>query len=456
MYLETQQDVDPTGSSIREVWSTFSQLPFDANITDNDKVFMFPFKGDFYLAVGRAVWKKAQLDARSPDLKNAIDHWPSIYHKGWEKLGDTVLPTADLLGVVPYAQLSSDGNEIAFQLVILAADSTISFLKGDTLSSDSQFDQMEYVPAGGGPEEAPKFTCVTYWSGQITGYDNDNQSTWNLSPKFQEGTFTAIDQLKVEPILELTATDVGLVGSRADGYLYRRTVEAPAKSGFGLDATLKWTRWVKQDNVTNLGVASPGVMLNLNFLAHTLKSRYLDVQTSVYPVVENIRAFSLTHSVYLNNVRTDADAWKKATTEKQRAIAIKLGKIFIAHSKKWAIIVSRSISGAKDSVNIMTKQLHDVRTQLEIQLSLLRDKLTGLRHILSEENEALSGLRAAFWGMVAASFVGKETPHTDSAQCYPPPLKKKNRHQFLSDSNLYGYLQGLLLPSPEQQRGCCF
>ncbi|KAI0830980.1 hypothetical protein F5Y06DRAFT_301729 [Hypoxylon sp. FL0890] len=51
-------------------------------------------------------------------------------------------------------------------------------------------------------------------------------------------------------------------------------------------------------------------------------------------------------------------------------------------------------------------QLQDVKAQLEIQLKILNDKLLGLQNTLKLQEKALSRLQAAFWGSVAAMFLG--------------------------------------------------
>lgn len=406
MYIETQQDLNPLGSGVKDVWSNFGALPADATIEEGDKVFMFPYKGDFCLAIGQAVWKRAHLAPGDPALSSAVDNWPNMYVKDWVKLGDEVLPSADILDIVPFAQLSADRNQIAFQLVVLTADHTILYLTSDILGPESEYEELRYVQRSPAPNVAPEFTNIAYWDNHIIGYDNDN-NTWNLTPNFQDGTYIAADQVQVEPITEMTATDVGLVGVRADGYLYKRVVDAPPPDT-NADATLKWTRWIQQDGVTNLGVASPGVMLDLNILTRTLRSRYIDVQTSVYPVVDTIRAWGITHSFYLRNVQIACDEYRSSGSEEKAILAIQQGKAFATHAKTWALIVNKSVFGAKESVNIMTKQLHDVRTQLETQLQMLKDKLVGLQSILEQEKKALSTLTAAFWGMVGAMFLGKD------------------------------------------------
>ena len=386
-----------------EVWSAFSSLPTGATINEGDKVFMFPYNGHFYLSIGKAVWKKACRDWKDPSItSSAVNDWPNLYVKEWQKLGDNILPAKDLAGIVCFAVLHSDLEVLKFHLVILASNGTLSYLTSDTLDSGANFEPMAY---SGLTTIQPKLHKVAYWNNKIVGIDT-SYNTWNLTPDFDKGTYSAVaDQGKVVGGDEFIATDAGLVELRSDGYLYRRLVQAPTKAGD--DATLKWTRWIKGDGVKNLGVASPGVMLDLRRLTRALRSSYLDVQASVYPVVNDILAFGETHILYLSNALEDAKKYQTATTDEQRTLAIETAKQFVEHAQFWALFVPPSVHSGKETINVMTKQLHDVREQLEAQLELLRDKLQGLEATLEMQNDALSTLKAAFWGMVAASILGK-------------------------------------------------
>ena len=404
MYIETQSDVK-SGSGLKYSWSPFTDLPSNAKVTAGNRVHMFPYKGDFYLSIGKAVWKKAHISDRDPALQGAVNNWPGLYVKDWTYVGDSVLPTSDLAGVVPFAVLSADRQQVAFHLVTLDTDGSVFHLTNDEIAQGNKYQPLQYTTSSGSPQTPPKFTKIAYWDGHIVGVDGESNS-WNIEPKWDAGTYTIADKVAIEPVTEFTANDSGLVGLRSDGYLYRRIVEAPPPQS-DEDATLVWQRWIPVDGVTDLGVASPGVLLDMNLLTSTLRSRYIDVQTSVYPVVNRLRAYGVTHVVWLNNVRKDADAWQNASTPEQQALAIKNARSFVAHAQTWSKIVSDSISGAKDSVNIMTLQLHDVRVQLEQQLVLLKDKLVGLQNTLDAQQETLSVLKAAFWGTIAATLFGE-------------------------------------------------
>ncbi|KAI1098939.1 hypothetical protein F4804DRAFT_323452 [Jackrogersella minutella] len=113
------------------------------------------------------------------------------------------------------------------------------------------------------------------------------------------------DETLIQTIPEFTATDLGPVTVRSDGYLYKRYIQDPPSDGS--DPMVMWPKWVLQEGVTHLGVASPGVLLNLQVLTRTLKARYIETQTILYPVVNNIRSFAMTHEFYLDQLKKTAD-----------------------------------------------------------------------------------------------------------------------------------------------------
>lgn len=409
MYVENQLGVGSLKP--QDVWAVFSAVPSDTNLTTGGSVHFFPYKGDFYFAVGKSLWRKKHRNTDDPEVKKAINSWAKLYEKEWEKLGDDCLPASDLRSIIPFAVLSAARDQIEFRLMVLGSDSSLQLFEGDSLKDQALFKPMTNASADGISQQV-KWKGMAYWNNQIVGYD-DADNTWNLSPDFAKYTFTAADRQPIEPIAELTATDVGPVGVRSDGYLYRRFVEMvkePPKDGQETpkgDVNIGWRRWLKQDGVTNLGVASPGVRLDLHLLTSTLRSRYIETQTSLYPVVNKLHAFALTHGVYLNQLSKAAEDYAAADDNiKKQAKATKEGKKFVSHAKVWSKILVTQSSQTKGAVNIMTSELKSVRAQLDVQLTILKDKLVGLESNLKTSEESYAKLRAAFWGIVAATIIG--------------------------------------------------
>jgi hypothetical protein len=399
MYVETTSN---SIGKLQDKWSLFSSLPADAKITPDSKVFLFPYKGDFCFSVGQAVWRKNHRKDET-SLAKAIDNWPNMYEDHWEKIGDTALPAADLLGVVPFAVISASREDIEFHLVVLKSDSSLAVLTTDGLVDKASFAPLTFSASGETAAE-PKWSRIAYWDNEIVGYDQGN-NVYNLKVDFSAKTFKVSDKTPDSAITELTASDFGLVIAR-DGTLYKRLINVPADSKE--DATFEWKAWIKQDGVTNLGVASPGAILDLTLLTSTLRSRYIEVQTSVYPVVNRIHSFCSTHNFYLKQLQKSADTYNNSkSTEEQQALAIKEGKSFVKHAQVWSKIIDSKIVGVKSSVNIMAGSLKDVHRQLQVQLTMLKDKLVGLKKTLEVQKDALSKLQATYWGAVAAMFLSK-------------------------------------------------
>ena len=405
MYVQTKLDPNPVRTTT-DVWSLFGNLPTAAKLDSTQALHFFPYKGDFCVSVGKSVWLRQhrQGNDMDPELKQAVDDWPKMYIDDWTHIGTSALPSDNLLDIVPFSVLSADRTQIAFQLVVLGADSSIRMLTSDSLSDTSEWPTMQYKQTGSSPAVVPAWTRMSYWNNKIVAVDQASNS-WNITPDFSAQTFVISDQAKIEPVTEFTASDIGPIGVRSDGYLWKRVVVPPKSDND--DATQEWTRWIKQDGVTNLGVASPGVILDLQTLTKTLKSRYIESQTAIYPVINKIQAFSLTHKFYLGQLKQAATDYDNAgDDEEKQEIAIKNGKGFVKHATVWAKIMGTSSNNAKATVNSMADQLSDVKRQLEVQLLILQDKLKALKATLSAQEGALSHLKAAFWGFVAATLLG--------------------------------------------------
>jgi hypothetical protein len=157
-----------------------------------------------------------------------------------------------------------------------------------------------------------------------------------------------------------------------------------------------------------LGVASPGVDVDLALLVRILKARYIDAQVSLYPTVSMIKAFGATHSAFLDNLLAQAQAFQAAgTDEAKQDAAQKAGTSLAKHALVWGKMLKRSTKQSDDNVGQMSKQLDDVHSQLVIQLQNLNDTLVRLQAQLSTQKEALNQARAAEWGALGAMLLGE-------------------------------------------------
>lgn len=404
MYIKSQGSV----TGVQDDWAIFGPLPAGANISSSTATHLFPYKGDLCLAVGTSIWRKKHRPQGDPELKQAVNQWPKLYLNDWEKVGDRCLPGPNLRSIVPFAVLSAARDQIEFRLLVLTQESSIQVLEGDDIRATNTFRTLTNISQ---LDESKKINwkSLAYWNDRVIAVDHDN-NTWNLKMNFADNNFTAADKFALSsPISELTATDVGPVGVQPDGYLYRRVVEITKETQEGGDTKLNWKRWIPQQGVTHLGVASPGVMLDLHVLTKSLRSRYIETQTALYPVVNRLHAFGITHNVFLKQIQESAKAFESSSDDKKQTTAITEGKKYAKHAMVWAKVLSSQTEKCKETVNLMSGDLTDVRMQLDTQLVMLRQKLVSLKSQLGASKEAYRKLSAAFWGSIAVAILGKRS-----------------------------------------------
>ena len=384
---------------VQDTWSVFGRIPDGLNIDSSKAVHFFPYKGNFCMSVGTAIWQKKHREDKDPEVKLAMDNWPKLYLDAWEKVGDTCLPTANARSVLPFARLV--GKDIRFHLVVLSDDGRLLALDCDLAATGNTWSALKNnSDAKNAAALALKVQQAAYWNGNIVAYD-DASNTWNLDVDFDAHTFTAADQTPVDALLELTATDIGPVAVKKDGWIYRRrveTVQDPSGQADKGDKKVGWDKWLLQDGVTHLGVASPGVMLDLQALTYSLSDRYLSTQTSIYPVVSKMQAFATCQELWLKTQLASAQLYEKSDDDAaKQKMAISAAKKLVGQTKVWATVMRKQASYGKDSVNGMGAQLSDVKTQLDQQLIILNDKLVSLEAQIKALKEAKAKMDAAFW-----------------------------------------------------------
>ena len=401
MYVKSSS----VGLKMVDSWAEFGPLPDGARPSSDTATHLFPYKGDLCLAVGTSVWKREHRSDQDEERKKAVNQWPKMYKDEWVKIGDRCLPEASAKSIVPFAVLSAARDQIDFHLIILTEDNGLLLLEGDNIyGTGNRFRRLDNAVAGG-PGTGVIWKKMCYWNNRIVALDQDD-NTWNLTVDFAKSTYAAADKFQIAPMSEFTATNIGPVGLHADGYLYRRIVEI-APEAQDKDMTFAWEKWLPQNGVTHLGCASPGVMLDLHLLTSTLRARYIETQTSLYPVVNKLSAFGITHNAFLAKLLEEAKMYEAADDEGKQKASIRAGKKIVAHSRAWAKIMTSSTGKSKEAVNVMTDELKTVKGQLELQTSKLRDELVQLESRLTEYKDAYQKLSAAFWGAVATALVGK-------------------------------------------------
>jgi hypothetical protein len=266
------------------------------------------------MATSTCRWAKMS-GAKTTLLKQATDNWPMLYESEWSSKIADFLPTDNALGVIPFLEINASRDSVRAHIMTLASDSTVHVWSGDDVNNGGTFATMNY--SGSTPANAPTWTQMAYSSGKVCAYDNEN-NTWELTPNFDASSYTIDNKVSVSvPITELTANETGPIGLQADGWLYKRSLSNSAPSGDQGD-TCTWKRYIQQEGVTRLGVASPGVDVDLALLVRILKAQYIDAQVSLYPTVSMIKAFGATHSAFLDNLLAQAQAFQAAGTDEAK------------------------------------------------------------------------------------------------------------------------------------------
>lgn len=414
MYIQAKSNRLPFGNVTNDVWSVFSQVPagFEAS---KGTTHIFPYQGNIYIASGTEMWMRKCRAKGDPAVRESSSNWPKMYQDAWEKVGEQCLPANDVIDVVPWAQLSSDKEDVLkFNLVVLNADGTLQALQGENVGPQNNFRPLGYT-TGGPTESPPVWTRIAYHNNVLVGYDKD-YNLWDIKPDFSNNSYKIENKYAVgkhDKFTEFTANDQGLVVSKKDGFLYKRiaatvdTSNAPKDESGATASGTHWVKWIPLDGVQNLGVASPGVMLDLETLTNSLKSRYLDTQATLWPVVNNIKTFAGVHEVFLNQMNKSAKQYETSDNAKKEKLALKAGMSAVGHAKAWGKLLTTMVRNAQDPVMAMAKQLSGVSKDLEQQTALLNVKLTELKKVLEEQKKALSAANVGFWVGIGTLLVGR-------------------------------------------------
>lgn len=355
------------------------------------------------MSVGQSVWRIEHRTNDDPEISKAFNDWPKIFKSQWTKIGDKCLPDANARSVIPYSVFSADRKQIKFQLLVLTANNEIMLLQDDDIKATNTWKKMSNAQSG--TDSDIQWKKIAYWNDRIVALDSNN-NTWTMKPDFSKSTYDLSDKFQVQAFSEMTATNVGPVGVGPDGYLYRRIVEISPAAAKEDEMKLRWEKYLKQDGVKSLGCASPGVMLDLHLLTSALRTRYINTQSELYPIVNKLNAFSITHEIFLKQLLDPAKDYQDVgDSERKQAIALRQGKRIAKHAMIWAKIMNSAVGKAKESVNLMTEEVRDFKSQIDIKIVELKQKFEVLKSQLAASGD--QKLSAAFWGAIAANITGK-------------------------------------------------
>eukprot|EP00903_Cladosiphon_okamuranus_P014491 g13442.t1 len=414
--------VDGNASS---AFAEFDDLPDDAP-EDISTAKVFPFNGDLFLSIGTAVWKKDHRGSSSDQLADAVDDWPKTYQEGWFKIGDDIF-SANIVDASFFGVLTdpTDINSDAITRILLLDSAGQLYAFGGVLQTSAdanKFVPVEFSPSTGGPDAPPAWTKIAYSKGRMHAFADGE--IWQLDIALSEtsGQYTIQDRVTVGQVLEMEGNEIGLVLRRDDGFLYQQYIEIADPESSPVDdflyehpeaatadpalVELAYKKWISiPSDVRMIGVASPGVGLNLRVLTSALRDRYLRTQTVLYPVVEKMRTFAEVNSFYLAYLQTESDKYSVVSPPPDE-VAIAHAQNYISHIGFWSGLINDTAAGVKGAVNTMSADAGKVKEQLKTQLSNIEIQLVGLEAALEGLKEAKGEAIKLLIGGIAVIMAG--------------------------------------------------
>lgn len=399
------QQVLGSKNSIINAWRTLDKLP--ATAKSGETTCLFSYNGILYVSIGKTIYSKSSRNTGDPELrKAATDNWAYIFNAGWTNCG-ACLPESDFRSLVPFNEASSDGKTLSSWLVKIADDFTISYSTGSVKASMS-FTKMAFNGKG----TAPKLQKAAYWNNSIWGYDSSN-TLYEITPNFAGSSYVVkSSSASTDAVLDMTAIDTGIIVTRKDKKLWKRIVSAPANpEDKNSKATTSWKAWIDQDSVTCLGAAAPGVLLNTKTLATYLRSNYIDTQTKLIPVINQILAFCASHDVYLNRLAEEAKKYgDEGSAAEKKVLAKKDGKIALKHAQIFGKLLSKTLKDANTTIVGMTRQTSSINASIKTQLAEISIALTALNATLKAQERVVDTLTTELWASIAATVIGVYSP----------------------------------------------
>eukprot|EP00903_Cladosiphon_okamuranus_P014488 g13439.t1 len=384
----------------------FDDLPDDAP-EDISTAKVFPFNGDLFLSIGTALWKKEHRFSGSDQLADAVDDWPKTYVEGWFKVGDNVF-SAGIVDTSFFGELTDPTNinsTLITRILLLDSAGQLYALGGvpQISAAANNFIPLKFNPSAGGPDAPPAWTKIAYSKGRMHAFADGE--IWQLDMALTEtsGQYTIQDRVTVGQVLEMEGNEIGLLLRRDDGFLYQQYIEISdsenpiddfpyehpeAATADPALVELAYKKWISiPSDMRMIGVASPGVGLNLRVLTAALRDRYLRTQTVLYPVVEKIRSFANVNSFYLAFLKTEAAKYSFARPPPSD-VAIAHAQNYLSHIEFWSGLINDTANGVKGAVNTMSADAGKVKDQLKEQLMSIDTQLSGLERTLEDLKDA--------------------------------------------------------------------
>lgn len=274
----------------------------------------------------------------------ARNNWPKLYLDGWKKVGDQCMPAADLVSVAAHAESVTADAMPTFNLFIVDKDGKVKVLKGNDLKDNMTFSDVT-VTSGGKPSTV-KFKNICYYAGKLYGIDTSSYS-WSISPKEKDVTKLEIKDKSLQAATAaLSSNEEGLFALR-DHKLYRQRVSTALDDEARAKEDTSWKFVIDSPEITYIGVASPGSLLDLKTLSQLLRDQYLKTQIDVKPMVETIRRSSTQHLALLRLMSKDADEYDKESNLSKQAI---IKQRAVARGVQGALKIATGINKASSTL----------------------------------------------------------------------------------------------------------
>ena len=351
-------------------------------------IHMFPYHGSFFLSIGQALWKKVARDMNDDTRAEASNNWPKLFQDGWSKVGDTCLPQHDLRSVAPHLGGGTAGSPATFSLYAVDREGAMSVFTGNDLGDNGVFEPVA-LNHKAKEKIMPKWKSVSYYAGKLFGLDETSHS-WNISIDGSDRRKISIADKTVQhaAISGLSANE-GLVVIR-EGSLWRRKVATAITEEDRAVEDKAWEHLTKCDDVTHIGVASPGSMLDLHTLTKALRGQYVDTQTQLMPLVTKILQFTGMHQTLVKRMKRASENYEKETDEaKRKQIRKKACDESLRMALKWAVALNKASTNAQGTIASMASSLQGVGNELHAIQTTMKSKLEELQMVLTKKKEAL-------------------------------------------------------------------
>jgi hypothetical protein len=278
-----------------------------------------------------------------------------------------------------------------FYLIAIDKDGVLQACSDSDLTATNTFRPIIFERSGDATSN-PKWQDIAYYASKIFAMDAENNS-WNLTIAKGAGTFSVADKTPQQALRGLTANDTGIIAARSDSYLWRRIVDSVSDPNQPIKAG-GWTKWMAYGDVKHVGVASPGVYLDLRTLTAALRDQYLETQVALWPVVNKIKAFADTHKTYLSTMQTTSASYNDATDEKERErIKSRSAKQTWRHITRWSKKLYQASANSQAAVVNMTAGLKGVGVDLRAQAESIKSKITQPKTVLEGQKDELKGIK---------------------------------------------------------------